>query len=294
MNINTMTLLQNYNQISSVLSEISSVLDQNIMCNLLEGQAEVSAFQEVIGSTDVGMEYNLIDDNSSTSTSTSENDEPHDKGSEDEVDFIGQLDDPEVDQVMVAGVTATTPNGVDAAHLSKIWGISAEDSKRTLAVTSQHSQRAQDPTLSQNYGPNDRMLQYQHIHEHFFMDTFFPTSKGGKATRGNTCCQLFVMDKGYLYVVPMKRKGKVLQAIKQITKEIGVPYAIVSDMGKEQLSQEVKHFCNLIGTTLRALEEGTPWSNRMELYIKLMKEATCKDMWETDSLMVLWDYCLEH
>ena len=102
----------------------------------------------MIGSTDVGTEYNLIDDDSSTSTSTSENDELHDVGSEEEVDFIGQLDDPDVDQAMVAGVTATTPNGVDVAHLSKIWRISAEDAKRTLTVT---SRCAQDPTLLQNY-----------------------------------------------------------------------------------------------------------------------------------------------
>ena len=58
------------------------------------------------------------------------------------------------------------------------------------------------------------------------------------------------MHKGYLYVVPMKHKGKVSQVIKQFTKEIGMPDAIVSAMAKEQLSQEVKHFCNLIGTTL--------------------------------------------
>ena len=36
-----------------------------------------------------------------------------------------------------------------------------------------------------------------------------------------------------------------------------------------------------------------PWSNRAELYIKLMKEAVCKDMQEMDSPMVLWDYCLK-
>ena len=228
------------------------------------------------------MEYNLINDDSSTSTSTSENDEPHNVGSDEEVDFNGQLNDPDVDQVMVAGVTATTPNGVDAVHLSKIWRISTEDTKRTLAVTSQHGQRAQDPTLSQNYGTNDRMLQYQHIHEHFFMDTFFAPSRGGKSTHGNMCCQLFVTDKGYLYVVPMKHKGEVIRAIKQFTKVIGAPDAIVSDMAKEQLSQEVKHFCNLIGTTLQALEEGMPWSNQAELYIKLMKEAVCKDMQEMD------------
>ena len=36
----------------------------------------------------------------------------------------------------------------------------------------------------------------------------------------------------------------------------------------------------MIGTKLRALEEGTPWSNKAELYIKLMKEAVCNDMKE--------------
>ena len=134
---------QNYDQVSSVLSEISSVLDQNIMCNLLEQQAEVLAFQEVIGSTDVGMEYNLIDDDSSTCTSTSENDELHDMGTEEEVDFIGQLDDLDVDQVMATGVTAVNPNGVDAVHLSKIWRISTEDTKRMLSVNMVNVPRTQ-------------------------------------------------------------------------------------------------------------------------------------------------------
>ena len=53
------------------------------------------------------------------------------------------------------------------------------------------------------------------------MDTFFATKKGGRSSRGHTCCQLFVTDKGFLYVVPMRRKSEVLQAIKQFAKEIG-------------------------------------------------------------------------
>ena len=90
------------------------------------------------------------------------------------------------------------------------------------------------------------------------MDTFFATKKGGTSSRGNTCCQLFVMDKGFICVVPMKRKSEDLLAIKQFAKEVGAPDAIVSDMAKEQVSQEVHNFCNTIGTMLRALEEGTP------------------------------------
>ena len=114
------------------------------------------------------------------------------------------------------------------------------------------------------------------------MDTFFATKKGGTSSRGNTCCQLFVTDKGFIYVVPMKCKSEVVSAIKQFAKEVGAPDAIVSDMAKEQVSQHVCNFCNTIGTMLHALEEGTPWSNKAELYIKLMKEAIRKDMREAN------------
>ena len=125
------------------------------------------------------------------------------------------------------------------------------------------------------------------------MDTFFATKKGGQSSRGHTCCQLFVTDKGFIYVVPMKRKSEVLLAIKQFAKEIGAPDSFVADMSGEQMSSEVKKFCNDIGTTLRALEEGTPWSNKAELCIGLIKEAVRKDMCESNSPLCFWDYCVE-
>ena len=96
----------------------------------------------------------------------------------------------------------------------------------------------------------------------------------------------------------MKRKSEVLLAIKQFPKEIGAPDSFVADMSGEQMSSEVKKFCNDIGTTLRALEEGTPWSNKAELYIGLIKEAVIKeavrkDMHESNSPRWFWDYCVE-
>ena len=90
----------------------------------------------------------------------------------------------------------------------------------------------------------------------------------------------------------MRRKSEVLQVIKQFAKEIGAPTSIIADMSGEQMSHKVRKFCNDIGTTLRALEEGTPWSNKAE-YIGLLKEAVRKDMRESNSPMTLWDYCVE-
>ena len=125
------------------------------------------------------------------------------------------------------------------------------------------------------------------------MDTFFSTKKAKKSSRGHTCCQLFVTGKGFVYVVPMKSKSEVLQAVKQYAKEIGAPDAIISDAAGEQSSQNLRKCCSEIGTTLRYLEEGTPWSNKAELYIGLIKEAVRKDMKDSDCPLSFWDYCVE-
>ena len=71
---------------------------------------------------------------------------------------------------------------------------------------------------------------------------YSPTKKGGKSSCGHTCCQLFMSDKGFVYVVPMRWKGEVLQAMKQFAKEIGAPDAFVANMSGEQMSKEVKAF----------------------------------------------------
>ena len=65
-----------------------------------------------------------------------------------------------------------------------------------------------------------------------------PQRKGGNQPTGTSVAKLFVTHKGFLYVVPMRRKSKVLQAIKQFAKETGVPTSIIVDMAGEKMSQE--------------------------------------------------------
>ena len=73
------------------------------------------------------------------------------------------------------------------------------------------------------------MLRYRKIKEYVYMDTFFATTKGGKSSRGHTCCQLFVTDRGFIHVLPMRSKSEVLFSIQEFVKTIGAPDAIVSD-----------------------------------------------------------------
>ena len=84
-----------------------------------------------------------------------------------------------VEEFFSHATNASRPCGVTPKHLTKVWRISPEDARRSIDTTTQTSVRTQDPTLSCNYGINDRILRYRHIQDYFFMDTFFATKKRG-------------------------------------------------------------------------------------------------------------------
>ena len=109
---------------------------------------------------------------------------------------------------MVCAIHAGRHQGVKPPHLSKIWRIDENTAKQTLDITSQKSVRTDNPKLYCNYGTNDWMLRYKHLNEHFFMDMLFATSKAKKSLHGHTCAQLFVTDKGFVYIVPMKSENQ--------------------------------------------------------------------------------------
>ena len=194
----------------------------------------------------------------------------------------------------IKAVQMDKPKGVNAEILSKVFRIDLATAKRTLKVTSQRLKRSKHPSLHRRYGTNDRMLRYKHIRQYFFMDTMFATKKSGKTLRGNTCLQLFVTDKGFVHVVPMKTKGEVHLAMKEFFKRIGVPDAIVCDPAKEQILGDTKKLAREAGTVIRAIEPNTPWSNRAERYIGIFKQGIRDTLRDTHAPLVLWDFCALH
>jgi hypothetical protein len=135
------------------------------------------------------------------------------------------LSDADINEMMACSTTATTAKGVSSEHLSKIWRITRPEAARTIEVNTQLRPRQPKESLTRNYSTNDRMLRYRRVNDHFFMDTFFATKKAKKSTRGTTCMQLFVTDKGYVYVIPMRSKSEVPQALKAFAKAVGAPDA---------------------------------------------------------------------
>ena len=214
--------------------------------------------------------------------------------SQDECDLFEpvtfQIED--FDHKVVGGIQAGKPTGVSSEFLSKIWHISPELAEKTLQQTSQLYRHGQDNILSKRYPTNDRMLRYRRINSQFFTDTFFVTAKG-KSTRGHSCAQLFVSDKGFVGIYPMSSKGQFPEALHQFCKEVGVPQTLVVDPAGEQTSKQVRRFCHQVGTTLRVLEESTQWANRAELYVGIFKDAIKQDLNRSNCPAKLWDYCAE-
>ena len=192
----------------------------------------------------------------------------------------------------IVASTAGKPKGIDKEILCKLWCISEPLAQNAIESNTQLCRQSADNTLSRNFSTNDRMLRYRRIQSTFYTDTMFATPKA-KSTRQNTCCQVFVSDKGFVAVYPMKSQAEFPEALHWFCKQVGVPVHLIVDGHKAQTSGNVKRFCDQVGTTLRILEVGTPWANRAELYIGLLKEAVRKDMRRSDSPMVLWDYCIQ-
>ena len=194
--------------------------DENQLYQALNMRNEHGQFAMNIGATSILDQIYLDDDDSEVS---SDDDDTSMDDSEDDFDPMELDDDTNealLDNLMASTAQAGKSRGVDPRHLSKIWRISHEDAQRSIDVTTQMSIQTDDPVFSSNYSTNDRMLRYKRIKDFFFMDTFFATKKGGQSSRGHTCCQLFVTGKGFIDVVPMKRKSEVLLAIKQFAKEL--------------------------------------------------------------------------
>ena len=107
---------------------------------------------------------------------------------------------------------AEKPKGVSAELLENIWCIDSDTAKRTIKTTTQLNGQDKNSNLSRNFGTNDRMLRYRRIKSHFFTDKLFVTKRAG-IYRGYSCMQIFVSDKGYVYVDAMKSVSEFPKAL---------------------------------------------------------------------------------
>ena len=239
-------------QVSTLLASISPTLNNALLCDSLRNRAEVGKFKSSIGLTNGTTSQFLVGGDTKAMEPSTDNDlsvystymlyDLYAKATKGNI---------YIDDIMVSADHASRPKGIDASHLSKIWIINLDSAKRTLEVTSHHSTRRDNPNLSRNYGKNYCILRYKRIKEHLFMDNLFSTKTTSKSSRGNTFWQIFVTDKVFVYVFPMKIKSEVLQAVNQFAREIGYPDAIILYAADEKTSKALRKNLSNIGTTLK-------------------------------------------
>ena len=66
----------------------------------------------------------------------------------------------------------------------------------------------------------------------------FQVTAKAVSERGNRFMQLFVSDKGHMYVHSMKAKTEIIDAVKTSAKEISVPTALILNPSGKQRSKE--------------------------------------------------------
>ena len=260
-------------EVDAVLSSMDPNLNVGRFAQALHGKAVESNFKMPIGSATAGNENEdgglLVPPRMETKTAGSTGPARNISGSE-----------------------VSKSKGADPGMLPKAWRIDLPAARRALEATTQLKEHETGGAFSRNCSANGRMLRHGRIKPHFLTDAFFVTKKA-RSARGCTCMQLFVSGKGFVCVVPMKKKSQFKLALKRFAKEVGAPEALIAGPSGEQTSNEVRQFCHEIATTLRALEEGTQHANCTELLIGLAKEAVRKGMKEAGSPLVPWDHCAE-
>ena len=116
-------------------------------------------------------------------------------------------------EVQLSAISAGLSKGVTPEHLLTIWNIPFDDAARTLEVRTQLIGQDPNLSLSCNVGTNDGAVRYRRIKGRFFTDTLFATAKA-KSLCGNTCAQLFVLDKDYVAIYLIKREAEYILALK--------------------------------------------------------------------------------
>ena len=77
------------------------------------------------------------------------------------------------------------------------------------------------------------MLRCNCLNTYFFVNTFFVTKTVTRSARGETCCQMFLTDKGCAHVEPIQHRSDILFALNSFAKEVRAPEAFIVDAARE-------------------------------------------------------------
>ena len=196
--------------------------------------------------------------------------------------------------VIISAVSHTSKGVLTPELLSQMWNISLKSAKRTLLVTSHHSVKTTEGSLTRRRrvaytGRINRQL--GGYLSQFASDTFMSNVT---SLRGNRCIQLFCNRGGYVKSYGMKTKGESHQALQRFIDEVGVPTEILTDGAKELTMGSWGKICKRNRIAQPTTEPYSPWQNPAELNGGITKRRVRHLMKITNSPIRIWDYCWEY
>ena len=188
-------------------------------------------------------------------------------------------------------VTTDRHHAPDARLLSEKWECSVEVAKATLQSTTQLNIRSAVAPLTRRYRTDLLSMNLRRLNCKFFTDTLFSNSV---SIVGNSCAQLYYDPNGFMYVYPMSSKREAGESLDQFVNDVGIPNQLVYDGAGEQVGRRsqfdksVRHY--KINNHL--IEPFSPWQNRAESGIRIIKAKWRRLMIKRKVPKRLWDFAL--
>lgn len=188
-------------------------------------------------------------------------------------------------------VTDERHHVVSPEALAEKWGCSIQTTKSTLDVTTQMNIRSAVHPLTHRYRTDLLSQRLRRLDTTMYTDTLFAKSR---SLIGNTCAQLFYDPCGFMYVFPMVSKGEAGESLNALTSDVGIPNRLVYDGAAEQVRPKSKfeklhHHYHIME---HRTEPYSPWQNRAESGIWIVKNKWKHLMTSRSVPICLWDFAL--
>ena len=194
--------------------------------------------------------------------------------------------------VMVNRLTSDITN-LNMEHIQKCHGWKPlEVVKETLSHTTQLATNNVRLPMREHYKSRFPSLNARRIQVVVATDTFFAAEK---ALGSETCEQLYVGKKScYTRIYGMKTESQVPNTLGDFIREIGAPYALLSDNAKSETSEAIKDYLRKYRIKDIQTEPLHPNQNPAEHRIQKVKSFTLQMMDRSSSPNYLWMLCMEH
>lgn len=188
-------------------------------------------------------------------------------------------------------ISSARHHSVSAESLAYKWECSIETAKATLDATTQLNLRSAVAPLTRGYRTDLLSQRLRRLDCKFFTDTLFAKVK---SLSGNSCAQLYYDPNGFMYVYPMMSKGQAGESLDIFVNDVGIPNRLTYDGAAEQVKRGTRFHESIRHYRINdhVIEPYSPWQNRAESGIRILKSKWKRMMIKRQVPKRLWDFAL--